>query len=183
MIFFRGNVVIAGGNQLSAEILSDVTSSMVYIQDDITWCVKKAGLTSTYFDLYAIGTWYSYVVFATAAYLYGIMLYFLSASDPELKQRKANLMYYWIVVTSPMLLGMNQRFQPSGWRIRCTYIVTLFGFFAAMTIWTQSLYQYLSVTHYDHQVSTYSEMKELSFRVASTNDSILSFLMVGTVSL
>lgn len=155
---------------------------MVYIQDDITWCVKKAGLTSTFFDLYAIGVWYIWVVMAMAGFVYGILLYLLSGSDPKLKQRKENLMYFWIIVTSPMLIGLNQRFQPSDWRIRYSYIVTLFGYFAAMTIWTQSLYQYLSVTHFDHQVSTYDEMKELSFRVASTNDSLLSFLMVGTVS-
>lgn len=152
------------------------------MHDDFTWCVQKAELRSAFIDLYANGKWYTWALTAVLGVSLGASFYLVSACDRKLQARNENIFYFWLMVAIPTIFGINQRFHPKHTMIRIAYMTSLMGYFFAMSIWAQNLYQYLSVPHLDHQVNTYQEMNDLSFHIATTNESFLNFLIDDNVS-
>lgn len=134
--------------------------STPYMQDELTWCVRKADKMS-WLSTFMTGTSASVWITLVFGYGYGsgFVLYLMLQFDKGYRQRNNRDWHYTtILIALPTFIGISQRFHPKAWTARIFYGCMLLGMFAFTQIGTTYLFKFFQVRFPKHQIATIDEL-------------------------
>lgn len=152
--------VIVGGLLYASPNISDAVFSIPYFQDDLTWCIQKAGKSPWIINLLQCPTPTVCVVFIFGyGYVYSFLLYVLIQFDTKYKQRNNRDWHYAaILISLPSAIGLSQRFRPVSWNIRIFYGVILLANLLAVQVALVHWYKFLQIQTPMHQIASVEEI-------------------------
>lgn len=141
--------------------------SMPYFQDDLTWCIQKAGKWPWLTNLIIAPSptvWFT--IFFGYGYVYGTLLYIIIQFDTKYKQRNNRDWHYTtLLISYTSFAGIGQRFQPISWNIRLFYGVILIGMIFCVQVALSYWYKFLQIQAPMHQISTIGEIISNDFEL------------------
>lgn len=152
---------------------------MPYYQDDLTWCVQRAGHFSMIISaLFAATPECWLLLIFGIGYTSSFLVYIMIQFDLEYKHRnKRDWHYISILVILPAIIGVNQRFQPKFMPLRMFYgLIILIYVFSWQAIFLLG-YRYLKEPIPRTQVSTITEIIYNNYRLSGSSEtlSLISF--------
>lgn len=150
---------------------NDVVISKPYIQDDLTWCVQKAKFYPIDLNIFLFESGESWILYTFGVFFgIGIVVYFFMQFDLEYQfLRQCDWHYATYLVSLPICIGVNQRFQPkhSALRLFCFFMIMIN--FVAWQMKCFKAIRYIQLPVERPQISTVTELIDNDFRLAGTD--------------
>lgn len=141
--------------------------TLSYIQDDQTWCVRKAAPHDTWqniFALFTVGIWFL-MIFLTA--VLAIFLYFLLQFN-KIPQMRKNFSYAWLI-SFGSFVNVSTTFSPRTSSIRILFIFALVYGIIFSAIFSSSLISVLTRPRQSFQVYSVGTAFKNGFRFSTGN--------------
>lgn len=167
--FFRQTHVLLGGLPQHSHILNDFNSSISYLADDYTWCVKRAKLLPLAISFIRIATPAVWILVVCVGYVNGFILYLFVQFDTEPENRKLDLHYTTYLISLPSWIGISQRFNPRHWPLRLYYVITLLFGMVFFAVFCFNLIVRAKVRIRYYQMHTVDELIDMDFRLAGSS--------------
>lgn len=164
--------VCIGGLFPTEDIFEHTFMSVTYASDDLTWCVRKAGIMPMYLSqvLFMNPEPWFLIIFGYG-YTSGLLLYFLIQFDVKYKQRNFRDWHYTtLLVALPACLGMSPNFRPVNGTTRLFFALMLISAFFFFQITFTRWYEFFNKQIPWRQVSSFKEIIEKDFRLAGSQD-------------
>lgn len=157
--------MIIGGYILNSQAHKFYSMSIVFDQDDTTWCVKRAKAQPVYFHFYHIIELRTQYYLLVLVYVYAILFYLLSMFEPDRRIRRMDILNMTYGTTLAAAIGFSNGFKPKSLPLRFLYgIMTLLGFALTM-MWCSFLLSYATKQRYEKQISTFDQLIENGFKL------------------
>lgn len=149
-----------GGLLFESQNFSDAVSSIPYFQDDLIWCIQKAGKWPWLFNLLSSPVpFVCLLIILGYGYIYGTLVYILIQFDTKYEQRNHRDWHYTtLLVALPSVIGIGERFRPISWNIRIFYGAILIAMVLAVQVAVAYWYQFLQIQAPIHQIATIDEI-------------------------
>ncbi|XP_013193679.1 uncharacterized protein LOC106137409 [Amyelois transitella] len=148
--------LVIGDIEVTRTIRKWFNPTVSYTQDEMTWCVPKAGQASTWNNLVIIFQWSTWVATFASLIIMGVVFHYLYYRENERRVTK------WptnsLLMTFSMLLGWGSSFEPKS----ATFRILIFGwlcFSVNMGISYESfLRSFLMHPRFERQISSESDL-------------------------
>nr|AXY83437.1 putative ionotropic receptor 1 [Conopomorpha sinensis] len=150
--------MVVGNIEVTRPIRKWFDPTVSYIQDEITWCLPKAGQASTWNNLVIIFHWTTWVATFASLVIMGLMLhvFFYKESGGKVTKWPTNS----LLMTFSMLLGWGAQFEPKSATFRILIFSWLY-FGIIMGISYESLLRsFLMYPRFEKQISSERELIE-----------------------
>lgn len=160
-----------------------VSSSLVYMQDEITWCVRSAQFEWRLFSLLLVADIEEWVLCIFGACLFGFVV-FLSTFLGSCKKmyRGKDITYFLTHVALPTATGTNLNYKPDGALMRLAFFLVVFGYMTCMNIWFTYVYKFLTEPQVGYQTKSMQDLVRDKFVIAGTNELMTRIFYEGNVS-
>lgn len=159
--------------------LSHFAMSRAYYQDDLTWCIKRAPFYSHMVNAFFLADPECWIlIIFGVGYVSGFLLYFGIPFDLEYDRRNQHDWHYTtLLIMLPLVIGVNQRYQPKFFALRLIYFVISLACIAHWQIFLFKLVRFVKIPIRHPQIATIDEIVERGFRLAGSEDvlSLISF--------
>ncbi|XP_004924110.4 uncharacterized protein LOC101744071 [Bombyx mori] len=154
--------IVFGNIEVTKQIRKWFHPTISYTQDEITWCLPKAGQASAWDNLVIIFQWTIWVATFTSLILMGLLFHYMYYREKNKKITK------WptnsLLMTFSMLLGWGSHFEPK----TATFRILIFGwlcFSINMGISYESfLRSFLMHPRFEKQIATESDLIQSGIR-------------------
>lgn len=148
--------LVIGNIEVTRTLRKWFDPTVSYTQDDMTWCVPKAGQAATWDNLVIIFQWTTWVATFSSLIIMGLLFHYLyyRENDREVTKWPTNS----LLMTFSMLLGWGASFEPKS----ATFRILIFGwlcFCINMSITYESfLRSFLMHPRFEKQISTEADL-------------------------
>lgn len=143
-----------GGFSQNNRIARYFSTSITYVQDDLTWCVHRADALPEYLNIFRAYDAKVWLLLLTVIIVSSFMMILFSRSDRLFNGRNRNIHYMIWLILVPITLGMavDARFKPKKTSFRFFFgILMVFGIIGVST-WSSFLLKTTLHTHRTAQV-------------------------------
>lgn len=153
--------IIIGGISPTPSNTSNFTTSISYIEDDYTWCIKTASAISAAYGFMQGMSTLSWILLVFG-YGYGssFILLLMIQFDKRYKQRNNRDWHYTtILIVLPAMTASSLRFNPTSWSLRLFYACMLFSMLAFTQVGMTFLFKSFQFGFFSHQIATVNELQ------------------------
>lgn len=90
-----------GGLIQNSEAANNFPKSIPYIQDDLTWCVRRAEVLPAYLNIFRLTDSTALVSYITFVIWIGVLLFVYSKTDPQIIHSNKNIYYMVLLAALP----------------------------------------------------------------------------------
>lgn len=159
------------------------TLSTPYYQDDFTWCIQRAKLLPLDLNVLQICSIFVWFIIVLHVVVQSIVLNISLQIDRKYDKRNhRDLIYTFLFISMPAVIGVSQRFNPKSCLLRIYYGLNLLcGVIIIAYIITYG-YAFLKKSIWSYQVHTIAEIVHNDFRLAGTEAALESMRKQNIVS-
>lgn len=148
--------LVIGNIEVTRLIRKWFDPSVSYTQDEMTWCIRKAGQASTYDNLVIIFQWSTWVATLVTLIVMGLVFHYFYYKENKTKVTK------WptnsLLMTLSMLLGWGAQFEPKSAAFRTLLFAWLY-FSILMSISYEALLRtFLMYPRFEKQITSESDL-------------------------
>lgn len=145
-------------------------TTISYVQDDLTWCVRRADLLPPYLNIFRLTDLTVWCLYALLVILTGIMLFVLSKTDPQINHRNKNIYYMILLIAAPASAGftINRRLMPGAVLYRIYIILIVLASYVGLVTWSSFLTLTTLRTYRLDQVTNIEGLLDQKFDLSST---------------
>lgn len=162
--------MLIGGYVQSFERTNFLSHSIMFGQDDITWCVRRSNEIPAYFNIYKIVDLTCSVIFLISFYSFCVAFYIFWAFDEEENYQHRDIIYITLLVVLPAIFGLNinQSFKATSHKTRIIYALIGFTGFLNAIIYSSLMLSFCTSTYRAKQLSNFDELIRNGYELRCT---------------
>lgn len=166
-IISKADLLIGG---VSADVMGyrNLSSSIAYSSDDITWCLASAKQLPRWQNMFRIIPIYLWFIFLFFGYAAIVVLYKLLKYDPG----TYHSFHVVTMITLQGVFGLSSHFYPKNGCVRAFYLAVLVVGIVGITTFTAFFIKFLTVPIYMRQVETAEEITSGGYKLCGLNETL-----------
>lgn len=162
--------LIVGGFARNSMVAKYFLTSISYIQDDLTWCVRRAETLPVFLNIFRLTDLYVWFSYFGLIFLTGILLFIYVKFDPHIMHLNKNIYYMILLIAAPASGGfaVNRRMLPHRSLFRLYMVIILLASYVGLVTWSSFLSVTMLHTYRLDQVADIDELIEQNFDLSSS---------------
>lgn len=166
--------MIIGGIRSDSFNSTKFVASPPYMQDDLTWCVRRANEIPRWMNVYYIPKDFATYAAGFSLHIMTILLAYLLSTYEE---NSADLIFY-AVSSVAILTQFNQSYTPRKPMNRIIFMLCVISTFWLTQIFNAYYFRYIRTTLYEIQICTLDDIRDNQFSFAGDSD-VYNHLITG----
>lgn len=170
--------LLLGGYVNAFESTNYFSHSIMFGQDDVTWCVPRAKLSAVHFNIVKVVDQTTMEAAMILFTTFCITFYIFWKFDREPGYQSRDMADIALLVVLPMFLGfsVSEKFKATHYKTRILYTLATFYGFLLTTIFCCFILSLITITYREKQVSKVDELTQRGFRMKCTGTTFAMIL-------
>lgn len=162
--------LIVGAFAQNSMVAKYFRTSISYLQDDLTWCVRRAETLPIFLNIFRLTDIYVWFSYSGLIVLCGIFLFIYIKTDPHIVHLNKNIYYMILLVAAPASAGfaINRRIMPHRPLFRIFFVVIVLASYVGLVTWSSFLSVTMLHTFRLDQVADIDGLIEQNFDLSSS---------------